>query len=321
MCFVHSHFGSAPPEDQHSVGTAFFVSVPLGLPEPMERHFLYVVTAKHCIQGKHGLADEIVLRLNLKDGGTVQVKTDPSAWMLHPTADVAVACCDPKQMSSFAFRGWDAKGVATQDFRDARKVGAGDDVFITGLLVHHPGRSQIMPIARIGNIAGLPVDPVVLETGPDVVGLLEVRSIGGLSGSPVFLHLPFLRDAPPNTVLHIGPEGIQAGSGGEHRLLGVMHGFYPVGQNDPDGVSGGDEDLNTGIAVVVFVDRVLDLINRKDQVEGRDAVKREAEAMPIPATADKQPPSGEFENFDALASKLVQVPKSEIDAKRKQERS
>ena len=145
-----------------------------------------------------------------------------------------------------------------------------------------------MPIVRIGNIAALPEDPVMLTgVGEDVVALLEVRSIGGLSGSPVFLHLPFWRDAPEGKVL-TGTGG-EAMSGGEHRLLGIMHGFYPVGQNDPDGVSGGDENLNTGIAVVTLVDRMLDLINSPDQVHTREEMRRifRASQTPIPTEASE----------------------------------
>jgi hypothetical protein len=99
--------------------------------------------------------------------------------------------------------------------------------------------------------------------------LVEARSIGGLSGSPVFVHLSILRDPEEGKIL-VGT-GARAGSGGTFRLLGVMHGFYPVGRNDPDRVSGGDENLNTGIAVVALAGRVLDLVNREDQVAPNDS--------------------------------------------------
>jgi hypothetical protein len=274
VCFLNSHFASAPAGEQYSVGTAFFLAVPMESSAPvepgMQRGFLYLVTAKHCVwHESYGLADEISVRVNLKAGGIAKLATEPAQWMLHPTADVAVCAVNIESLAGVAFRAWGATGLALEDFRNERSIGAGDDVFVTGLLVHHPGRSKIMPIARVGNIAALPADPVKLDTGSDVVGLLEARSIGGLSGSPVFLHLSHFRDVPDGNILIGPPGGVKAGSGGESRLLGVMHGFYPVGQNDPDGVSGGDENLNTGIAVVALVDRVMDLVNSPSELARR----------------------------------------------------
>jgi hypothetical protein len=186
--------------------------------------------------------------------------------------------------------------------------------------VHHPGKTRMMPVVRLGTIAAFPQDPVNIETGPDVVGLLEVRSIGGVSGSPVFVHLPFWRDTEKGD-LFVG-QGAKGASGGEHRLLGLMHGFYPVRSNDPDGVSGGDENMNTGIAIVILIERILDLTNRQDQVTMRENLKRNLEAgqsfTPTATTAALEEPT-EFDRFEDLARKIVQVPKREIDGKRKDE--
>ncbi len=264
VCFVDATWAGT--------STAFFLGVPLGLAEELanDQIVIYAVTARHCVSNGAGLADEIDLRLNQRNGGTGTIRIDPADWLLHPTADVAVA---PVSISreEFAFRVYPVSGLATAGFRSDQNIGPGDDVFITGLLVNHPGETKIMPIVRVGNIAAMPDDAVHMKTGPDVAALIEARSIGGLSGSPVFLHLPFWRDAPKGSLFVGG--GSKATSGGEHRLFGVMHGFYPVGRNDPDGISGGDENLNTGIAVVVLADRVLDLINCSDQQALRDQRK------------------------------------------------
>jgi hypothetical protein len=318
VCFLRASWTALPPEESPGVGTAFFVGVSLGLPEPIDRSVIYVVTARHCIEHKTaGLADEVDLFLNLRSGGIQTIRVPPSAWLRHSTADVAVLQIVP-DLTTYDYKWYPVSNLATSDFLAQRTVGAGDDVFITGLLVHHPGQSKIMPIVRIGNIAALPVDPVNLITGSDVVALLEVRSIGGLSGSPVFLHLPFWRDGPANSVFQTGPRGVIAGSGGEHRLLGVMHGFYPVGRNDPDGVSSGNEDLNTGIAVVAYVDRVMDLVNSADEIAGREALKQQVQTTPVPASTRSANEESEFTEFEALAAKLIEVPKAELDDKLKE---
>jgi hypothetical protein len=46
------------------------------------------------------------------------------------------------------------------------------------------GTTCLLPILRVGNIAALPAEPVHLETGRDNAALVEILSIGGLSGSP-----------------------------------------------------------------------------------------------------------------------------------------
>ena len=62
-----------------------------------------------------------------------------------------------------------------------------------------------------------------------------------------------------------------------------MHGFYPVGQNDPEGVSRGNRDLNTGIAVVVPFDRVNELIDNHTQVAMREMMRQTHENDRIPS--------------------------------------
>lgn len=317
-CFIQA-FWSGEVES----GSAFFVGVDAGYEG---RIFIYAVTARHLVLNASGaLADEVHLVVN-SISGIQFIKTDPARWLLHPTADVAVLNVS-FDSTIHKIRVYPLESIATKAFREERAIGPGDDVFITGLLVHHPGKTRIMPIVRLGCIAGLPEDPVKLETGEDVVGLLEVRSIGGLSGSPVFLHLPFWRDIPKAGLSLQTTTEVKGGSGGQVWLFGVMHGFYPVGQNDPDRVSRGNEDLNTGIAVVVLADRILDLINGPDQVRRREMMKKRAEEsqMPKPAAAAHNEPSekeaSEYERFEDLARKLVTVPKQELDEKRQQEDS
>jgi hypothetical protein len=315
VCFLRSSWASLPSDKSPTLGTAFFVSMPVpGLPQLTDAVALYLVTAKHCVEHKTaGLADSVELFINRRSGGFDAIPLDPKAWTRHPTSDVAITNVIPDH-STYAYRAYPIEQRADAPFVRDRNIGAGDDVFVTGLLIHHPGVSRLMPIVRVGNVAALPPDPVSLPTGPDVVALIEARSIGGLSGSPVFLHLPFWRDLPAGAL--INTEQSVAASGGEHRLLGVMHGFYPVGANDPDGVSQGREDLNTGIAVVVLIDRVMDLINGPDQVMAREAAKaRFLAPQPVPTATTEPDGSGEFEAFEALTDKLLRVSKIELNEK------
>lgn len=319
VCFVEARWPSGAAE----VGTAFFVGVPLDAPPGSgQSWFHYVVSARHCIAGRKetqeqqgGPAETAALLINQRGGGRVRCPTRVADWLLHGTADVAVLPIGTVN-PVFEVSVWDAdKSVANDKIVRERDIGAGDDVFIAGLLIHHPGKTRNLPIVRLGSVAAMPEDPVErMETGPDVVTLVQVHSIGGLSGSPVFVHLSLLRDIPEGANIIRG--GSKAGSGGTSWLHGVMHGFYPVGKDDPDNVSGGDESLNTGIAIVARIDRVLDLIHRPDQIALRDEVKKRIEdedKSTIVPTASEAGPYQEFESFEALTRDLLRVPKGELE--------
>ncbi len=88
------------------------------------------------------------------------------------------------------------------------QIGLGDDIAIVGLFTNHIGRTRNEPIVRIGNICAMPKDKIVTELGNMYGYLIEARSIGGLSGSPVFAYMNFVRGklttirSPGNTHIH-----------------------------------------------------------------------------------------------------------------------
>ncbi len=253
------------------LGTAFFVSVALGV---ADQHAIYVVTAKHCIEVEDdddpGPILSIKLRLNLMSGGSDLLYTPIESWRRHPVADVAILPLAP-DMSVYDYLHWPVSAAATRDFIDGGHYGPGEEVLITGLLTFHPGRTRVLPIVRVGNIAALPEDPVALCTGDDIATLIEVRSIGGLSGSPAYLHMPeFKRDQEGKRVALPDKADPPGAKGGPNRLLGVVHGYPLVSQDDPDKMWTSSEPLNTGITAVVPVERIIELVNDPDLVEERD---------------------------------------------------
>jgi trypsin-like peptidase len=293
VCYIVAFRGGV----QSSIGTAFVVSKKIGFENQVT---CYVVTAAHCLfDDFEGEPDDIGLVFNMRNGGAEGFMVDRNLWIVHPESDVAILHFVPDS-NRFQYGAYAIESAAPRDFRESLSIGAGDDTFVTGLLVQHPGRTRILPIVRLGSIASIPSDTVRLELegGREVdehVILVEVKSIGGLSGSPVYLHLPFWRDAKKG-ILH-NEEDASAASGGQSRLLGVMHGYFKVEVNDPDNVSKG-EDLNTGIAVVIPIDRVLELIDSPEQVKLRDDVRtaferRDKTAPTAVATLDNADDAGD----------------------------
>jgi hypothetical protein len=109
-------------------------------------------------------------------------------WCLHPTdptVDVAVLPCNIEPEM-------DVLSISTKHFwspsaNGDQKIGIGDEVFFPGLFTYAPGHRRNIPILRHGNLAMLPDEPIQVDSGFAEVYLIEARSIGGISGSPVFV--------------------------------------------------------------------------------------------------------------------------------------
>jgi hypothetical protein len=239
-------------------------------------------------------------------------------WLTHPDAtlvdDVAVlAWAPPAELVDYLVYPVESSVSETTGH------GVGDEVFLPGLFVNHVGRERNIPIVRTGNIAAMPDEPIDSKIGSLDAYLVEARSIGGLSGSPVFVNLGLYR--------RVGGTLMQAQDGQSvFRLLGLMHGHYqlkaPVtNAAELDGLS--DEAINMGIAIVVPADRIKDVVNRREYAEARDRADREAadSLQPVLDSAqtlempDDEANESEFERFEDLTDKLLRVPKKELDEK------
>jgi hypothetical protein len=66
-------------------------------------------------------------------------------------------------------------------------LGVGDEVFITGLFTKVTETTKNIPIVRTGTVAMMPGEEIPFGNNLIEAYLIESRSIGGLSGSPVFV--------------------------------------------------------------------------------------------------------------------------------------
>src|SRR5260370_20532817 len=108
-------------------------------------------------------------------------------------------------------------------------IGIGDEVVIPGLFLSHLGTLQNQPIARTGNGAAMRGGPVPTSRGPMDAYLVEMRSVGGISGSPVLTHMAIR----PKVML---PKSDQFAkierSPKTHYLLGLVQGHYTITTQD-----------------------------------------------------------------------------------------
>ncbi len=230
---------------------------------------VFLVTARHVIEGIRNLGlNEVFVRGNLDAGGSAWARCESHEWLFHPT--------DPKvdvaMLRAGVPDGWDHLVVptsmcATPEAMAANEVGLGDEVIVVGLFRHHQGSRRNIPIVRVGNLAAMNEEQVSTKSlGLIDAYLIEARSIGGLSGSPVFLNLGVVR--------YIGNAVKHATNGPIHMLLGLVHGHFDVASSSiDDALSDFDQALtvervNTGIAIVVPFEKLLETLNAHAPIDG-----------------------------------------------------
>jgi len=295
--------------------TGFFVSIPCAAPELVKTltSTVYFVTAKHVADDLKG--KEFYFLVNKVGGGTLAIESIVgNKWWLHPTdktADVAVA-----HVSGRAAAGADVISVlisqlATPERLLIADIGIGDEVFVTGLFTPAPGIAQNVPIVRHGNIAMMPSEQIQTELGYADVYLIEARSIGGLSGSPVF--------ARPTIRLKLPQKGSKGaaflGTGDGATLLGLMHGHWDI-REDQKNKAFYDQDrkhgVNMGIGIVVPASKILETINQDELVRSRQEAEGRVSRRMVPGTDSATPDNGatftqrDFENALKKASRKIE---------------
>jgi hypothetical protein len=307
----------AAREGRRAGGTGFLVGVPLDdyyAELPVAAASTYAVTNAHVIGGILEKGGAPVLRANRADRTQfVVIPLDADAWIHHPSGDdlaIAPVGLPPEIRTAY---------LMPKDFHPSRRrdFPPGADVFMLSRFISHEGRQSNMPIVRFGNVAMLPGEPIWnRKTGANQESLLvEVRSLPGHSGSPVFGY---------RTVT----EGdLDKGSIGVFRqLLGIDWGHFPAGFSpvlDDDKRPVKPKQWvaeNSGMMGVVPIEKLDELLNDEQVVEMRKETERRLrERLSEPSVEPDLAEESEFERFEDLTRKLVQVPKKELDEKRKEE--
>jgi hypothetical protein len=227
-------------------------------------HYTYAVTAKHAVAGRNGPP---WLSANTRGAGRVQLESfadhGQRHWYFHPTdstADVAVApLVSPPEMDILAVPC--RMFLCPQKLRDYQ-IGIGDEVFFPGLFEHAHGSKQNTPILRHGNIAMLPPSDQIqvdLRNGRSEfmdVYLIESRSIGGLSGSPVFARETAFTRGKNKKGRDVELQGVS-----DFQLLGLISGHWDTISHPVS--------VNAGIAIVVPAHKILETLDHPDLLKMR----------------------------------------------------
>jgi len=248
-------------------GTAFMVGIPWEIDERYAH--LYLVTAKHVVDGTNGMKTGV--GANLKNGKPAFIHLTGSKWYFHPDktiiSDIAVLPASRIPMECH-FRPVPLPLLSIPDH-----VGPGDEVFITGLFTNVPGQQQYRPIVRTGNfaLAGSKEEKIQnIRVGSQIgdmeAHLIEARSLGGISGSPVFVResvAMYMKDINRNVYLY-----------GDFYLLGLVHGHWEMHAADKNHLDfmpkkRADDTVNVGIALVCPTRLILETIMQEELVMER----------------------------------------------------
>jgi hypothetical protein len=147
-----------------------------------------------------------------------------------------------------------------------------------GLFVYAPGTSRTMPLVRHGNIAMIPDDKIQVDSGFAYVYLVEMRSIGGMSGSPVFVR--------PTVEVEFSKDQKFFGLLPQVSLLGLVHGHWDISPSDIDKCKPRPQrgGVNIGVGVVVPAEKILEVLNHPELVAMRASwdEKYQADVSPKP---------------------------------------
>jgi hypothetical protein len=238
-----------------------------------QHEWVFVITAQHVVSGLLLANHEIWIRNNKKGGGTTESKIPADKWIYGVTSpdrlDTDVAACSVQITPDEDVMGVGLNGPQSMTITDEdiinHEIGIGDEVHIAGLFRSHFGRQNNVPIIRIGNIAMMGGEPVWTRyCGYVEAHLIEAMSIGGLSGSPVFVNLGPVR---------IKNSMVTQTAGRPYLFFGMMHGHFDVKNLNEDVVSDDEttasKGLHTGIGVVIPARKIIETVFQQDQSEMR----------------------------------------------------
>jgi hypothetical protein len=235
-------FVSRDEETLDYKGSAFVVLVP----HDANTGCLHIVTAKHVATALQ--SGEAMIAMNGKDGLPLWVKNATEVpWFFHPDESIDVAVLP---MASARLHDYDYQEISTSMFATPQRIadygiGVGDEIVCLGLFSPFVGRSRFTPIARSGIISMMP-DGELPHPGfiKMEAYLVESRSMGGMSGSPIFV-----RNTIHPQAANSEGKTVQFSVSSDFHLLGLLSGHWAAAGN-----------VNMGLSLVVPASKILETL-------------------------------------------------------------
>ncbi len=253
-----------------------------------ERYVCYLVTAGHVIANRK--TSTVYVRLNKASHpseaiGFEDIPTAKDDWVFHVNPDETDVAVYHLKVPFLRY------GIMAMPYATLMKVyyerdegiGSGDEVFFVGLFTGHQGSKQVEPIIRFGHISLMkPYEKVEVylrgaDKAPTPISayLVEARSHGGVSGSPVFIYWPPLQRE-------------SLSFGGIHRfrqqplplIFGLVFGQYQATYDAPDG----EDTINSGIAIVIPAEKIRETLMQKKLRTKRKEMRETTENRSPPGT-------------------------------------
>lgn len=250
VCFI----GRKVNDDFRLLGTAFFVRCQSR--KQRSRAWNYLVTARHCID-RH--CDEALFaRINTPESS--ELLELPSHWVYpeNPAVDVAILRLDVDPSTFETGSVW-ISSAASKKAVIENGIGIGSEVVAVGLFARYHGRHKNLPVVRHGILSAMPREPLNDDQGQDFWAyLVELQSISGLSGSPVYVFVP------SSQLMYLAQEsaGVAAFQknypAGFLFLLGLVRGHY----DEATGLG----SVHTGMAIVTPIAEVIDLLQQNQEL-------------------------------------------------------
>jgi len=282
----------------------------------------YAVTCRHVIEWIHEKNFKSpAIQLNRADrDGIYEHQFKYTDWTMSADSDLAVWCVDlPEGADYWPYPMYDS-------YNRPPRVVAGYDIFSVGLFSRLPGEHSVDALVRSGKVARsltkvrLVVNEIK-ETEVDAdAHIVESRSWGGESGSPVFLYKDNWRisrsamsTAYPGTLI-MGDSPDEIVPDVQPALLGIMHGHYKLssGVSAHDGRKIGNVEVNSGVGVVIPVEHLARLLmtdklsEERQKIKGRHEERYRRQITPTPSSTPSGEESFTREDFESALKKASQ---------------
>lgn len=259
---------------KHAGGTGFFVYVRT----KAGNNYHYAVTNRHVIEK----GSSFVIRVNTDEGRLDTIPLTLCDWVNHQNgADIAVARIEPSQ--KHRYKAIPVDWFVTPEFFPEGGVDLGAEVYMLGRFIYHGGRTFNMPSARSGIISAFPNpnELIPVDGLPDQEAfLVEMRSISGFSGSPVFVNLIIAEfwnkfRLIMDDVYNIEPKNPIVPDN-NFRLFGIDAGNFPLMEKVVKKVDKNDYEKtdyrannHSGFSIVIPAWKILETLNSEEFVTER----------------------------------------------------